>query len=136
MKLKVFYVSFICFLAVVLSFGFMANFDNDVYAYLTNISYGANSLINYFEYVKISFVDIVNNVFTNISFGTILNAIGYMIQIPILYFIAFLRAAFDFLISILGINSSNLQLDYFLNTFKFSTFGQLTYFVGKFNFFI
>lgn len=136
MKLKVFFVSLICILSVFYAFGFVRNFDNDVYAYLTNISYGANSVNNFIEYVKITFVDCVNNVFTNFSFRSIVDLICYLIQIPILYMIAFFRAYFDFNISVMGYHSSNLQLDYFLNTFKFHTLGELTYFIGKFNFFI
>lgn len=136
MKLKVFFVSLICVLSVFFGLGLMKNFDNDVYAYFTNITYGANSVNNFFEYVKITFADCVNNVFTNFSFRSIVDLICYFIQIPILYMISFARAIFDFDIAVLGYKSSNLQLDYFLNTFKFHTLGELTYFIGKFNFFI
>lgn len=136
MKLKVFFVSLICVLSVFFGLGLMSNFDNDVYAYFTNITYGANSVNNFIEYVKITFADCVNNVFTNFSFRSIVDLICYFIQIPILYMIAFARAIFDFDIAVLGYRSSNLQLDYFLNTFKFHSLGELTYFIGKFNFFI
>lgn len=136
MKLKVFFVSLICVLSVFFGLGLMKNFDNNVYAYFTNITYGANSVNNFIEYVKITFVDCVNNVFTNLSFSSILNLVCYFIQIPILYILAFTRAIFDFDIAVLGFHSSNLQLDYFLNTFKFHTLGELTFFIGKFNFFI